>query len=213
MCDDEAVSEIIGSILLIGIIVAAFGIFSALYLPGLIPGTIPRAQLSMACSDDTGVLADIEYPCARGSFQCSPLDNKTCEDDCQWRDYSVNTDLTSEQYSREIARCKENCVSPICSDTSDCRQLYICHNGGDPLLISDMMILINGDPISWSDWKIKRTGDTYTSPDLDARFQNGDVLRITRADSAKVENVMILYSPPSGGTITLVLNHFGTSIP
>jgi hypothetical protein len=215
MQGEDAVSEIIGAVLLIGIIVGAFGIFSALYLPGLKPEPIPQVKISMAC-DDTAGSSDIEYPCTRGSFHCYPLDNETCENDCLYRDYSVNPDISSEQYTKEYMRCMENCMNPICSDLEQCEVLYLCHNGGESLIISDMRIIVNGNDIGHTSWGYKQqlVSEVYVTPPPDgAKLQNGDSLRILDpSGSNPVDNVMVTYTLPSGAEYTLAMNQWGTDI-
>ena len=214
MHGDEAVSEIIGAVMLIGIIVAAFGIFTAIYLPSLVPSPTPQVKLGMACNETAGP-SDIEFPCTRGSFNCYAFNNKTCENDCNWRDYSANPDVTSEQQNREISRCMENCFSPICSDLRNCGVLYVCHYGGESLKISDMRIIVNGKSIHEDTWEIKQhqVSNNFVSPPDGAIFQNGDSLRILNPSSGQpVDTVIISYILPSGSEVTLAMNQFGTDI-
>jgi hypothetical protein len=217
MVNEYAVSEIIGVIALIGIIVASFGIFAAIYIPMIKPNSIPQLKISMACSNflDEG---DIEYPCSQGSHHCDPInpfDNKTCEKDCTYQAYSQNPQFRSEDLQREIYRCMEHCTSPMCSHLDDCRFLYICHNGGDSLDPEKMSILINGNNIERSEWKLKKPASVMAestfSPGLNESFSIGSSLRILNHFNP-VDSVMIVYNPPSGGSITLALNQFGTDI-
>lgn len=201
--------------MLIGVIVGAFAIFSAIYLPSVIPSDVPHARISMACNNVSESSNDIEYPCTRGSFNCHSFENTTCENDCRWRDFSGNPNLDSSDYQREISRCLENCMSPICSDLQNCKVLYICHNGGDPLDIDAMKILVNGNVIDQSNWEMK---EQMAEPEefdsvTGKKFRNGDSLRIISPSGGKpVDTVMISYTLPSGSEITLALNQFGTDV-
>lgn len=214
MNQEQAVAEIIGAILLIGIIVGAFAIFTAIYLPTLKIYPSPSVKMSMACNTTLGA-DDTEFPCSRGSFSCHPFNNRTCEEDCKWRDYSENPDLNGEQHNREIVRCMEDCMNPICSDLGNCGVLYICHNGGDSLNISDMKIFVNGNAIVKNTWGIKNqfvNPPIFISPPPEGSlFRNGDSLRISNPSGSRpVNTVMVLYSLPSGQEINLALNQFGT---
>jgi len=215
MGGDTAASEIIGAIMLIGVIVGAFGIFSAIYLPSVVPSQVPHAKISMACNVSEGP-DDIEYPCTRGSFNCHSFENTTCENDCRYRDFSDNPNLDSEDYEREISRCLENCMSPLCSDLQHCGVLYICHNGGDSLDIDSMKILVNGNEIARGYWNIKQQlvdELSFNSAVSGKKFQNGDSLRIISPSGGKpVDTVMISYTLPSGSEVTLALNQFGTDV-
>lgn len=214
MCREEAIAESIGALLLIGVIVGAFAIFTAIYLPTIRIDPIPSVKLSMACNSTIGT-DDTEFPCTRGSFNCHPFDNRTCEEDCKRRDYSENPDFSTEQQSREIGRCMENCMNPLCSDLRNCGVLYICHNGGESLKISDIRILVNGNPTLKTSWEIKQQSgsSTFVSLNEGTIFRIGDSLRIINpAGGLPVNTVMVLYSPSSGGEITLALNQFGTDV-
>ncbi len=213
---EQAVAEILGAILLIGIIVGAFAIFTAIYVPTLKIYPPPSVKLSMACNTTVGA-GDTEFPCTRGSFNCHPFNNRTCEEDCKWRDYSQNPDLSSDQHNREIVRCMEDCMSPICSDLRNCGVLYICHNGGDSLNISDIKIFVNGNAIARNFWGIKNqsvTPPAFVSPPPEGwLFRNGDSLSISDPGGGRpVNTVMIVYSPQSGQEIILALNQFGTDV-
>jgi hypothetical protein len=215
MCKEEAISEIIGAILLIGVLVGSFGIFAAIYLPTLQPVQVPHVKLSMACNETIGA-DDVEFPCIRGSFQCHPFDNRTCEDNCIWKDYSENPEYKSEHHSQEVSRCMENCLGSICSDLVNCGALYVCHNGGDSLTLSGIRILVNGIPTEQTSWGVKQqmAGDIFISPPTDGiLFRNGDSIRISNPSAGQpVDSVMILYSLPSGGEVTLAMNQFGTDV-
>ncbi|PWR75493.1 type IV pilin N-terminal domain-containing protein [Methanospirillum stamsii] len=220
---EEAVSEIIGAILLISILVAAFGIFAALYIPTLVPEKIPRVSLSIACSNVADPPSMEEYPCTRGSFNCKPFDNETCENDCKWRDYSLNTNLNNDGYQDKISQCMENCLKPICSNISDCKTLYFCHNGGDSLKLEDLSVVVNGNIIidegkSGFTWQLKKFESEYfinleSTPSPTSFFENGDSFRIRNPSGWKpIDVVMIVYTLPSGGKVNLIMNQFGTDI-
>jgi len=209
MGDEEAVSEIIGALLLMGIIVASFAIFGALYLPTVIPPEIPKVQLSMACSDSIDDNT-IEYPCIFGMYHCSVFDNLTCEDDCRYRAYSQNPQFHPDHLNREIYRCMENCLKPFCSDLENCRYLYICHNGGDNLQIDSLKIMINGNEIEHNRWEMKTPpGTDFISSSI--QFGIGSTIRI-RNTLNPIDTVTIIYSPPAGGELILLVNQFGTTI-
>jgi len=215
MNHDQGITEIIGAILLIGIIVGAFGVFAAIYIPSVKPTSMPHAKLSMACNETHSSDSTIEFPCVRASFGCHPGDNRTCEKDCEWRDYTSNSQISSDQLSKEIMRCKESCMDPICSDLKRCEDLYICHLGGDTLKVSDIGVLINGNLIE-TNWEIKKIsdGDKFVPIDHLSSTKNlstGDSLRI-RNSYSPVDTVLIRYTLPSGGDITLAQNQFGTDI-
>jgi len=215
MGDERGSAEIIGIILLIGVIIGAFGIFTALYIPSLIPDRIPQVKLNVACgdSDITGTGEISDYPCARGAFGCHPFDNRSCEEDCKNRDYADNPQYNSENPNLEVLRCMENCVGSMCSDLSNCKIVYICHNGGDGLKISDLKMVINGKTLTNSaTWKLKRDDTMYPDP-YDKQFQNGDLLLIPNPYSSEsLDTVMIIYNLSSGRGITLVMNQYGTYI-
>jgi len=214
MDNNYAVSEIIGVILLMGIIVAAFSIFTAIYLPKVIPNAIPQVKLTMACSDENDG-NDIEYPCNLGAFSCSdvPFDYKMCENDCKTRFYSKDYPDSSDNYNVKILRCLENCLVPICSNLGDCKMVYICHNGGDSLVLEDLEIIVNYGVIPKEKWKIQLPGDNYTTPPIDGIFDVGSTIRFTREDSnIPVERIMVIYRPSFGGEYTLISNQFGTDI-
>ncbi len=215
MIHDPAVSEIIGALMLIGVIVAAFGMFTVLYLPAVVPDEAPYARLSLGCSDENPVSADTEFPCSRGTFNCHPFDNVTCEQDCTFRDYSQNPDSTPDENNLEISRCKENCVRSVCSDLHECRVLYLCHDGGDPLETDSMGILVNGVPIDRSAWQMKEqlTDRNFTSSVAGKMYTNGDSIRILNPSGGMpVDTVLLMYTLPSGKSVTMVLNQFGTDV-
>jgi len=217
MDENEAISEIIGVILLIGIIVATFGILAAIYLPTIKPNPVPQVKLSMACSNGIHDFNNIEYPCTKGSFQCNPpdipFDNKSCENDCRLRDYSQNFNYDPANLERDILRCLVNCHNTTCSDLADCDFIYICHNGGDTLEVNNLEIIVNNQPIDKSYWKMKKPSinDVFTSIILDSSFSIGSTIRLENIPNP-VDRVMIMYSLPSGGEVTLALNQFGTDI-
>ncbi|NLV26555.1 MAG: hypothetical protein GXY48_05245 [Methanomicrobiales archaeon] len=223
MISEEAVSEIISAILLISILVAAFGIFAALYIPTLVPEKIPRVSLSIACSNVTDP-PDIEYSCTRGSFSCKPFDYETCENDCKWRDYSFNSDVNNDRYQDKIYQCMENCIKPICSNLNDCKTLYICHNSGDSLQLKDVSVVVNGNSIIEEGltlgvtWQLKEfESDNFinipSTPSPTKFFENGDSLRILNPSGGQpIDVVMIVYTLPSGGKVNLIMNQFGTDV-
>jgi len=106
-------------------------------------------------------------------------------------------------------------MDPICSDLKRCEDLYICHLGGDTLKVSDIGVLINGNLIE-TNWEIKKIsdGDKFVPIDHLSSTKNlstGDSLRI-RNSYSPVDTVLIRYTLPSGGDITLAQNQFGTDI-
>jgi len=216
MALDHAVSEIIGAIALMGIIVAAFGIFSALYLPMIKPTQVPQVKLSIACNETINNL-DPEFPCTQGSFSCHPIydpfDNKTCEENCKLQDYSKNQQYESGDSSSQVLRCLEHCLAPMCSSLADCGVIYICHNGGDSLDIDNMKIIVNGINIDRTNWEKKELSNDifklYNS--YDKTFSIGTILRIQNPPNP-VDRVMIAYTLSSGSEITLALNQFGTDV-
>lgn len=214
---NEGISEIIGVILLIGIIVATFGILAAIYIPTIKPNPVPQVKLSMACSDGINDFNNIEYPCTKGSFQCNPpnipFDNKSCENDCRLRDYSQNFQYDPANLERDILQCLDNCHNTTCSDLAECHLLYICHNGGDILDIDSMNIVVNNQLIDKSHWMIKKPllSDVFTSLSLDRTFAIGNTIKLQNFPNP-VDRVMITYRLSSGGEVTLALNQFGTDI-
>jgi len=216
MVYDHAISEIIGAIALMGIIVAAFGIFSAIYLPMIKPTQIPQVKLSVACSENINNF-DSEFPCTQGSFSCHPIndpfDSQTCEEDCKLRDYSKNQQYQSGDSSSEVLRCMEHCLAPMCSNLAECGVIYICHNGGDSLDIDSMKILVNGLNVESTKWEKKEISSNEFKPynSYDKNFSIGTVLRIQNPPSP-VDRVMVVYNLPSENEITLVLNQFGTDV-
>lgn len=215
MDKNYAVSEIIGVILLIGIIVSAFSIFAAIYLPMIIPNAIPQVKLTMACSSDGGDGDDIEYPCNIGGFSCSddPFDYEMCKNDCKTRFYSEIYPDSSDNHNVEILRCLEDCMVPICSDLGNCNVMYICHNGGDSLVLDNLEIIVNNGVIPKEEWKVQKPGDIFSTPPIDEIFQVGSTIRFTREDSTiPVDRVIVIYRPSHGGEYTLVSNQFGTDI-
>ena len=212
MKEEGGSSEIIGVILLIGIIMGSFGIFAGLYLPTIKPVIVPQVKLSMACSDIT--TNDVEYPCTRGSSSCSSFDNRSCEEDCRYRDYSDNPQFNSESLKTKILRCMENCGGSLCSDLKDCNALYICHNGGDALQISTMTIVVNGKVIDQNRWEIKKGDADFHSLSSNLSYTIGDTLRINKETSysTPVDTVTIISKTLSGGNITLAMNQFGTDV-
>ena len=215
MEDEKAVSEIIGALLLMGIIVAAFAIFGVLYLPTIKPPELPKVQLSMACSDRVDDNT-IEFPCTLGMNPCKPFDNLTCENDCKFRGYSQNPQFNPVDLQREIYRCLGNCLSPICSDLGLCRFLYICHNGGDSLQIDSLLIKVNGNEIDQSNWEMKTSPvQNFKSCEMNNcnsdQFKIGSTIRI-RNTLGHLESVIIIYTPPFGGEYTMLMNNYGTAI-
>ena len=216
MAFEHAISEIIGAIALMGIIVAAFGIFSAIYLPMIKPTQIPQVKLSIACNESINNF-DTEFPCTQGSFSCHPLDdpfdNKTCEEDCKLQDYSKNLQYESEDSSSQVLRCLEHCLAPMCSSLPHCGVIYVCHNGGDSLDIDSMEILINGLNIDRTNWEKKELSSDFFKPynTYDKIFSIGTTLRIQNPPKP-VDRVMVTYTLSSGSEITLVLNQFGTDV-
>lgn len=210
---EPAVSEIIGAVMLIGVIVGGFAIMTAIYVPMAKVDPKPFVKLSMACNQ-TG-FEDLEFPCTRASFNCHPFNYPTCIDDCIWREYGVDRDPDSldENQRAVINKCLENCMGPPCSDLTSCGNLYICHLGGDALQISDMQVLIDGNPVPGG-WEIKnQTGtDTFESATPDTLFVNGNSLRITTGVAGNVDTVTILYTLPTGEITTLAINQFGTDV-
>lgn len=211
---EDGVSETIGVILLIGIIVTVFGIFGAIYIPMVKPIPIPQVKMSIACSDNLNDY-DKEFPCTLGSFNCHPLDdpfdNSSCEADCRNRYYAQNPDSLEKDRKMEIYRCLEDCLTPLCSDLSDCDVLYICHNGGEILKTSNMRIIINGEDIGTS-WKILQPPNENFIPVIpDMNFGIGETLQIQNPPNP-VDTVMVAYRLDSGGEVTLVLNQFGTDV-
>lgn len=220
MFKNDGVSEIIGVILLIGIIVATFSILAAIYVPMVKPTPIPQVKLSMACSNNLGDAANIEYPCTKGSFHCNPDNDpfhneNNCSNECKLRDYSQNPQINPDDIEHEILRCMENCPRPICSDLIDCNYLYICHSGGDTLDVDKIRIIVNEIPII--NWQLKKRFQNLRDPTPADTFSIGDTIRIFWDPEPDppfnpVDKVMITYTLPSGGEITLVLNQFGTDV-
>lgn len=211
---ESAISEITGALLLIGIIVGAFGIFSAIYLPTLMPTIIPHVKFGIACNETDGP-PDIEFPCVRASFSCNPFSNETCENDCRWRDYFAKGTLSTDELNREISRCMENCFTPLCSDLSRCGALYICHLGGDPLLVSDIRVVVNGDDIpQGGKWTIKQSSDIAFSSSVTGKtFRTGDTIKIAPPTTGgSVDSVTVVYTLPTGAEVTLAMNQFGTDV-
>lgn len=209
---EHAISEITGALLLIGIIVGAFGIFSAIYLPTLMPTAKPYVKLGIACNETDGP-SDIEFPCVRASFNCNPFPVETCKNDCRWRDYSAKGALTTEQLNREISRCMENCFSPLCSDVKRCGVLYICHLGGDPVPVTAMRVVVNGNNVpKGGKWQIKQSPADFTDINIDSyEFRTGDTIRILQPGAGgSVDSVMVVYTLPTGAEVPLVVNHFGS---
>jgi hypothetical protein len=215
MDENYAVSEIIGVILLMGIIVAAFSIFAAIYLPKVIPNAIPHVKLTIACSSDGTEGVDIEYPCNLGGFSCLdvPFDYEMCKKDCQTRVYSKRLSDSSENQDGNIRRCIDNCLKPICSDPRICNIVYICHNGGDSLVLQNMDIILNNGAIPKEKWSVQLPGDNYTTPPTGGLFDVGSTIRFTTEDrSIPVERIMIIYRSPSGEEYTMVSKQFGTDV-
>lgn len=210
-------AEIVGVILLIGIIISVFGIFGALYIPSLKPDTTPHVKLNIACGKSDISDADItDYPCIRGSFGCQGVDNHTCEEDCRYRDYSDNPQYNSEKQNLEVLRCLENCEQSTCSDLSNCKLLYICHNGGDSLKISDLKVVINGFSLTntlSTSWRLKQGDSIFSYPDLNNKtFNNGDLLLVPNPDSSnQVNRIHLIYTLASGRYVTLIMNQYGNN--
>ncbi len=215
MSDEKGSAEIVGVILLIGIIITAFGIFAALYLPSIKPDATPQVKLNIACSNTEISDQNItDYPCMRGAFGCHAFNNHSCEEDCRYRDYSSNPQYNSEDSNLEVTRCLENCEKSTCSDLSNCKLLYLCHNGGDSLKISDLKTTINGVSVSntySTPWRLKQGDSIYSYPvSSDKTFRNGDLLLIPNPDySTSVKKIHIIYTLPSGREVTLVMNQYG----
>ncbi len=214
MRKERGSAEIVGVILLIGVIITVFGVFAALYIPSMKPDAIPQVKLNIACGNSEISDEDItDYPCMRGAFGCHAFDNHSCEEDCRYRDYSSNPQYNSENPDIEVLRCLENCEKSTCSDLSNCKILYICHNGGDSLKISDLKITINGISVSNTDstsWRLKQGDSIYPYPDSSEKtFRNGDLLLIPNPYySTSVKTIHIIYTLPSGSDITLVMNQY-----
>lgn len=214
---NEAVSEIIGAIALIGIIVAMFGIYSSIYLPMIKPQSIPQVKISMACSDTIDIF-DTEFPCTQGSFSChpssDPFNYKMCEENCKYKKYADKEQFYADDSSVDILRCMEHCIAPMCSNLKECNVIYFCHNGGDTLDIDLMKIIINEEKFDGTKFEKKLyNNDSFFGYDKwsDKYFSIGSSLRIQNPPKP-VDKVMIIYTTPSGSDVTLVLNQFGTDV-
>lgn len=217
MAYNHAISEIIGAIALMGIIVAAFGIFSAIYLPMIKPTQIPLVKMSVACDEHISNF-DPEFPCTRASFSChpntDPFDKETCEMDCIQRDYSRNQQNLPNDPSLDTLRCLEYCLAPMCSNLTNCGVIYICHNGGDMLDMQNMKIFVNSQKIDQSNLEKKEISNNsfiqYNNL-VNKTFEIGTIIRIQNPPRP-VDEIMISYTLSSGSEVTLVLNQFGTDV-
>lgn len=234
--DDEAISEIIGSILLIGIIATAVMIFSALYLPTIEIHPQPKVALKISCDRIDVRALDIDYPCDMGIFACPDpaihpcrdlcidqfndpgeeaqqqrcINRCQCEDECRQR-YSFNSETISER-DLLYSQCVDNCFG-FCSDPNDCRFVYICHNGGDDLIIERLKILVNGNQINQNRWFIKSPKNNiniYSVIGDISSFSMGDSILIPLiGGEQQVNDVAVGYSLTQGGEIILTQNLFG----
>lgn len=139
---ETAAAEMMGAILLTVIIGSAIAMVGYQWLSQVPTASLPYANIEIACGNMSASPADPvlnDFSCRTGLINCTSESYDQCISKCS-KYWTVGTD----QYSQCSSLCGQgrNCVDA--TKYSDCNMLFICHTGGDPLLIREITILING---------------------------------------------------------------------
>jgi hypothetical protein len=136
---DCAAAEVVGAILLTAIIGAGIAIVGYQWISQVPTASLPYAYIEIACRDShiAPVKPPIgDFPCRSGIIDCPGESFAACMAKCP----DVGT--VQHQQCRSLCEESRNCVDT--SDYASCNRLSICHNGGDPLLIKEISLIING---------------------------------------------------------------------
>lgn len=166
---ESAAAEMIGAIALTAIIAAAIAIVGYQWVAQIPLSSPPSPNLIIACGN--GAIQG-DFYCRSGVIGCA--DQETIS-------YSECTQNCSIANSNEFSNCIQRCEAALnCAPINDnllCNTIFICHNGGDPLEISELSIFVNdirmNPPFSIYKYTTESTSQKSGGP-----FSAGEVLRL-----------------------------------
>jgi hypothetical protein len=139
---DAAAAEMIGAILLTVIIGSAIAIVGYQWISQVPTASMPYASLEIACGNASASPDNPEmtydYSCRSGIVSCEDETYEQCIANIP-KEFRNGT----EQYTHRFDLCQKdrNCVNPKVYES--CNMVYLCHTGGDPLLVRNIWLVIN----------------------------------------------------------------------
>lgn len=192
---EKGSSEIIGAIVLTGIIAAAIGILGLQWLAQIPTASPPYINLEIGCGN--GAISG-DFSCRTGTISCDPdipKNSGSCKKTCPAEN--------NPQYQACIDQCESQ---PNCYEKSDqltCNTLFICHNGGDSLDISQLTVRINGQILNpgYSVYDYQTNATTTRTSGL---FKAGEIIRLPILTTP--DSVVISYLDRHSGQDLVLIN-------
>jgi hypothetical protein len=163
--------------------------------------------IEISCRNSSAAPANLsmnDFPCGSGMIDC----HGETYDECMAKCPAAGT--VQYRLCQSLCGQSRNCVDT--SDYNSCNRLSICHIGGDPLLINEISLIINGvrkDQIS--------QGNVYNYENknygaiLNDYFEVGEVLYYPlQAGDIPLRSIVITYRDyRSGQNVVLAKKEFG----
>ncbi len=204
---DQGSAEMIGAIVLTGIIAIVIGIIGAQWIGQIPTSSPPYINIEIGCGNGTGnsnctdPRIPCDFSCRTGMISCDhnvSINYGACKNACPA--------VSNPQYKTCMAQCEEqpNCVNKTI--LSSCNMLFICHNGGDSLNIDQLSIRINGKIIP-KKYDIYENQTTFHRDLTTGQFKAGEVMRLPITEPPNI--VIINYQDyRSGNEYVLVSKKF-----